>query len=215
MKLEVNIDVVCPWSYLGKRWLETALEKFEGRAEVQVEWRSLVLDAPQKGDLDREDDADLDGHLTELAAAEGLTITLDPAHEPDTLAAHRLLYRAAERPGEQSRLLDALFAAHFADGADLGDPAVLAALAEAAGVSGAAEYLASDDGLEAVKEEIGETRAIGFTSTPTFVFEERWAIEGAQPADVLLELLAQVADKSIEARAGGEGGGCCGGGCCG
>jgi predicted DsbA family dithiol-disulfide isomerase len=205
MKLDVYVDVLCPWSYLGKRRLDAALAQFDGGAKVQVQWRPLPLDERGKTD----DDA----HLTELAAAEGVVVNLD-APERDSFAAHRLLWWAAEREGGQSRLLDALFAAHHADDADLADPAVLAAAAETAGLSGAAKFLASSDGVEQVKEEIGEARAIGFAATPTFVFAERWAVEGAQPPEVLVELFEQVADSSIESRAG-EGGGCCGGGCCG
>ncbi len=74
-----------------------------------------------------------------------------------------------------------------------------------------AEFLAGDGGVEEVKESIGEARALGIEAVPTYVFDERWAVSGAQPAEVFSQLLAQVADATIGATAGG----CCGGGCCG
>src|SRR3712207_2200106 len=44
MKVEVWSDVVCPWCYIGKRRLETALERFPHRDQVEVVWRSFQLD---------------------------------------------------------------------------------------------------------------------------------------------------------------------------
>ena len=51
MKIEIWSDVVCPWCYVGKRRLETALAGFEHRDEVEVVYRSFELDptAPQHG----------------------------------------------------------------------------------------------------------------------------------------------------------------------
>ncbi|HEV7188075.1 MAG TPA: DsbA family protein, partial [Blastococcus sp.] len=44
MQVEVWSDVVCPWCYIGKRRLESALEQFPHRDQVEVVWRSFQLD---------------------------------------------------------------------------------------------------------------------------------------------------------------------------
>jgi predicted DsbA family dithiol-disulfide isomerase len=219
MKVDVYVDVVCPWSYLGKRRLEAALAGFAGKESVEVEWKPFQLDP---GAALPEDEfasaaagpsAEVREHVTAIAAAEGVTLDLAASVTAPTFDAHRLLWWAREQGGApaQSALAERLFTAQLATGKDLSDHAALAA---ASGLPGAAEFLASGAGTDEVKEAIGEARAMGIESVPTFVFEERWAVTGAQPADVLAEILGEVADASIEARAGG-GGGCCGGGCCG
>ena len=47
MQIEVWSDVVCPWCYIGKRRIETALERFEHRDDVTVTWRSFELEMPE------------------------------------------------------------------------------------------------------------------------------------------------------------------------
>src|SRR3954453_9209157 len=44
MQVEVWSDVVCPWCYIGKRRLESALEQFPHHDQVEVVWRSFQLD---------------------------------------------------------------------------------------------------------------------------------------------------------------------------
>ena len=44
MQVEVWSDVVCPWCYIGKRKLETALSRFPHADQVEVVWRSFQLD---------------------------------------------------------------------------------------------------------------------------------------------------------------------------
>ncbi|MDQ1644481.1 MAG: hypothetical protein QOJ50_665 [Cryptosporangiaceae bacterium] len=210
MKVDVYVDVVCPWSYLGKRRLETALAGYAGRDSVEVEYKPFPL---SDGVLSVGPD-DVPGavkdHLTSVAAEDGVTLDLAAVVPAPTFDAHRLLWWARAQ-GRQHEVAERLFAAHLSGGVDLGDRSALAA---ASGLDGAAEFLASSAGVDEVKEAIGEARAIGVESVPTFVFEERWAVTGAQPAGVLGEILDQVADQSIAVRAGG-GGECCGGGCCG
>ena len=44
MKVEIWSDVACPWCFIGKRRFESALENFEHKDEVEVQWRSYQLD---------------------------------------------------------------------------------------------------------------------------------------------------------------------------
>ena len=228
MKIDIYSDVVCPWCYLGKRRFEAALADFAGKDEVEIEWKPFQLD-PSAPEVAAESavaslGAKVGGeeqartamaHVTQLAAEDGLTYDLPNARIVNTFTAHRLLWWAGAKAGRdvQSALTERLFAAHLTETADLGDHATLAALAADVGLDGAADFLASTDGVEEVKEAIGEARALGIDSVPTYVFDERWAVTGAQPAEIFRDLLDQVANATIGSDAGE--GGCCGGGCCG
>jgi predicted DsbA family dithiol-disulfide isomerase len=205
MKVEVFSDVVCPWCYLGKRRLETALEDFGGDAEVT--WRAFQLqpDAPRFGEpgagelsanalKDRyppEQIEEMQGRLTALAAAEGLDYALDRSHHVNSFDAHRLA-KAAARHGRADEMVERLFRAQLVEALRVDDPAVLAGLADEVGVPAGA--LAEDEAdAAAVIADLEEARAIGVNGVPFFVLDRRFAVSGAQPAELLGKALAQAA----------------------
>ena len=205
MKVEIYSDIACPWCYIGKRRFERALAAYPG--EVEVVYRPYQLDpaAPSTARPLTEALAEkfgsrvaaLTGSVTEAARGDGITMDFGRALAANTLAAHRLL-RLAEHeygPAVQRALAEALFDAHFSRGADIGDPAVLAGLAAGAGIDEgrASAYLASDEGLAEVQEEIGHARQLGITAVPTFVFDGKYGVQGAQPPSAFLQALEAVA----------------------
>ena len=207
MKIEIYSDVACPWCYIGKRRFERALAAFSGREGVAVVFRPFQLDpatpttaTPLLPRLESKFGPRFRAaaaHTEEVARAEGLTIDHGRALAVNTLLAHRLLWLAErERGAEVQRdLAERLFEAYFAKGADVGDRTRLAALAADAGMDpGRVErFLASDEGEAEVRAEIAEARAMGVDVVPTFVFDETYAVSGAQPTPVFLQVLEQVA----------------------
>jgi predicted DsbA family dithiol-disulfide isomerase len=128
MRVEVWSDVVCPWCYVGKRRLETALERFEHRDQVEVVWRSFQLDptAPEgethptlpalaaKYGVPAEQMRENMRGLEELAAAEGLEYHLADGISGNTLLAHELLHLAAEHGNDtRNELKERLLHAYF------------------------------------------------------------------------------------------------------
>lgn len=204
MKIEVFSDVVCPWCYLGKRRLEAALGDFDGAAEVT--WRAFQLqpDAPRFGEPGAGEPSvtalrehgyepaqieEMQARLTALAAAEGLDYALDRAHHVNSFDAHRLA-KAAARHGRGEEMVERLFRAQFVEVLRVDDPAVLARLAEDVGVPAGA--LTEDEADAAgVIADLEEARAIGVTGVPFFVFDRRFAVSGAQPAELFARALAQ------------------------
>jgi len=138
--------------------------------------------------------------VTEAGRGEGIDMRFADALAANTLSSHRLLRLAALEQGEaaQQMLAEKLFEAHFTRGIDIGDHGELTELAAAAGLDRArvAGYLDSDEGLAETRAEIREAQAIGITAVPTFVFDGRYAIQGGQPAPVLLQALETVARES-------------------
>jgi predicted DsbA family dithiol-disulfide isomerase len=114
----------------------------------------------------------------------------------NTFDAHRLLWLAEREhgPAVQRDLAARLFRAHFTDGRDVGDREVLAEIAADAGMDAGrvADFLASAEGTREVRDEIAEARQLGIGAVPTFVFEGKYAVEGAQPTSTFLQALEAV-----------------------
>jgi predicted DsbA family dithiol-disulfide isomerase len=200
--IDVVSDVVCPWCYLGKRRLERALARSGG---AQVRWRPFQLDptVPPQG-LDRAaymaakfpDPSRLrEAHdrLTALGAEAGIAFDFAAIQRaPNTLDAHRAI-RFATQAGVGDAMVERLFAEYFERGRDIGDRAVLEEAAQACGLSDIGPRLASEEGVQEVREEIEQARRIGVEGVPFFIFAERLAVSGAQSEEVFVQALAQAA----------------------
>jgi predicted DsbA family dithiol-disulfide isomerase len=131
--------------------------------------------------------------VAQAAAAEGIDYRADRILVANTLRAHRLLWLAAREggPGLQEGLAEGLFRAYFTEGRDVSDPQALLAVAVGVGMDAARvrDLLAGDEGSAEVNEQIRGARDLGVTAVPTFVFDGRWAIVGAQEADAFLDVL--------------------------
>ncbi|HCB03952.1 MAG TPA: DsbA family oxidoreductase [Nocardioides sp.] len=204
MRIEVWSDVVCPWCYIGKRHLESALGAFEHRDQVEVVYRSFELDptAPEVPvettveSLAKKFGTDVAGARQLMARADGVaaSVGLDFHHadapHARTVDAHRLLHLALEE-GRQAELKEALLAAYFTRGESMGDHAVLRRVAVEAGLepSRVDEVLASEEFTDAVHADIAQARAYGANGVPFFVVDQRYGVSGAQPTEVFAQLL--------------------------
>ena len=129
--------------------------------------------------------------ITEIGAAEGVAFRFDRIRRiPSSVDAHRLV-RFAARYGRGRELVEALFAAHFADGHDIGDGGVLRAIAASCGLQPqeAAAFLRSDDDVDAVHADNLRSHRLGINGVPCFVVAGRHAIAGAQEPEVIERLL--------------------------
>ena len=193
MRIEVASDVVCPWCYIGKKRLEKALALL-GEMQPEVRWLPFQLNPsmPKEGMPRAEYRKAKFGSLERSRAldarviAEGKSEGIDFAFEriertPNTAAAHRLIALAAD----QNRIVDALFRAYFEEGKDIGDPAVLAAIAAQCGVTGWPEKAQDVSGLEQ------DVREMGISAVPTFLFDRKTGVSGAYPAETLANAIRE------------------------
>ncbi len=211
MRVEIWSDVVCPWCYIGKRRFETALAAFPHRAEVEVVWRAFELDpaAPQerlgkyavmladKYGFPVEQGQEMIDTMTAAAAQDGLDFHFETARVGNTFDAHRLLHLAHERD-LQDALKERLLRATFCEGEPIGDHATLVRLAAEAGLDAddASAVLASDRYAEQVHSDEQQARDYGISGVPFFVVDGKLGVSGAQPADVLRQLLDQAWEQS-------------------
>jgi len=200
MKVDIYSDIACPWCYIGHARFERALEQFDGADRIEVRYRPYQLDPgaparaePMLGYLARrfggQARAMADRVIT-IARGEGIEMDYERGLAVNTLNAHRLLALAERERGvaAQHALVARLFAAHFSEGRDVGDPRALAELAAENGMDAATveAYLESDAGATEVREEIAAARRLGVQAVPTYLLDDRYVIEGAQPVELFL-----------------------------
>ncbi len=207
MKVDIWSDVVCPWCYIGKRRFEAALRRFPGADDVTVTFRAFQLDpgappgaaTPVRQVYERkfgpgQADQMID-RVTALASGEGLSFDLDRAVRANTLLAHRVLWLARQRDVQEA-VKERLLRAYFTEGGNVGDPDTLAGLAAECGLdrNEVLGFLASDAGEAEVAGDLTEALELGITAVPTYVFDGRWSVPGAQEPDTFLRVLERVAE---------------------
>ena len=211
--IAVFSDVVCPWCFVGRRRLARAVEMLDGKHQVRVTWKPYQLNPwmPQEG-MDRaeyrrmkfgsaERSSGMDARLQDIGRDEGIDLAFDRIKRtPNTLDAHRLIWHAGQH-GRQVEVVDALFQAYFGDGQDVGNRAVLAEIAASAGIDAeaAGRFLDSDEGLAEVEEEESVGRALGIDGVPFFLLADKYGVSGAQPADVLANVIERVVELEAQA----------------
>ena len=208
--VDVVSDVVCPWCYIGKRRLETALQRLvlqHPDVMPHVRWHPFQLnpDLPGEG-VDRRAylAAKFGGaeraratyeRVRAAAAASGLDLELDAIErQPNTLDAHRLIAWCQQRAEvDANTLVERLFRAYFVEGRYLGDHDELARLAGEAGVDAtAARAMLASDALRAeVAEADVRVRRMGVQGVPFFVFAGAVALSGAHEPDTLLDAIRE------------------------
>jgi predicted DsbA family dithiol-disulfide isomerase len=206
MELEIWSDIACPWCYIGKRRLEAALENFEHTDDVTITWRSFELDP----NAPAERPGELAGHLaskyrmaieqarqsqeaiTATAASEGLDFRLDVARSGNTFDGHRLVHLAAEH-GLQAAMKERLMRGYFSEGQLISDPETLVALGIEIGLpeSEIRELLAGERFADEVRADEQTAAGLGVSGVPTFIVDRKVGVTGAQPPELILEMLRQ------------------------
>ena len=209
--VEIVYDLVCPWCFLGTRRLMRTLRR---RPDLLFEltWRPFLLnpDMPRLGmsrpdyvvrKFGGEDRARrLYASIAEIGRAEGVPFRFEKIRRtPSSVDAHRLV-RYAARFGRADEMVEALFSAHFTDGRDIGDHAVLLTIAQACGLDSTAirRFLAGDAEADAVHADNLRAHRLGINGVPCFVISGRHAIAGAQEPEVIERLLDVAAIEAAE-----------------
>jgi len=213
VSVDIVADLVCPWCWLGKRNWDAA-RKLVPEIPVETVWRPYQLDPdlPRAGrpygeymkakfsGENTERWAQMRAHLEQAAPAAGIEFRFDAIPvRPNTLNAHRVLRWAAGQ-GVENEAAEGLFRAFFADSRDIGDTQTLSQIAGAAGLDDEliAELLSSDQDEKAIREEEAFFRKLGVTGVPTYIFNGRFAVSGAQEPKILADAIRQAASEPAE-----------------
>ena len=218
MRVEIVSDVVCPWCYIGKRRFDRAVTTLlnEGvTLDLSVSYRAYQLDptapvdepepvieayARKFGGTTRAES--IIASVTATAAEEGIEFRMDRALRANTMQAHRLLKLVArDRPDLEAAVNESVMQAYFTDGLDIGDPAVLTACAARAGfvadthrstIADHADH-ADDELTRLVRDDLAWAAERDITAVPTFVFNDGFAVPGAQDSTTFVRLLRKMA----------------------
>jgi len=207
MKIEIWSDIMCPFCYIGKRQLETALAEFPN-GEFEIEWKSFQLDptiTPQSGKdvytflaerkgISLDQSIEMHKGVVERAKSVGLDYHFDKAIISNSLTAHRIIHLAkAKKLGDEME--EIFFKAYFTDGKDLNDAQTLIELGSKAGLdSKEVQEVVENENLylSDVKSDIREAQEIGVQGVPFFVFDRKYAVSGAQPVEAFVNTIREV-----------------------
>ena len=214
MNVAVDIvsDLVCPWCFIGKARLKGALALVKEKhpdVEFQISWLPYFLnpDTPKAGESYRgyleakfggaKEVDRIQATVAEAGRDAGVEFQFDRiATRPNTLLAHRLVYRVqsiGHHPDEVEALVERLFVAHFQRGEDIGEIETLASIAAECGEDkeDIAEFLASNESEAQVRSLVDKVGKLGVTGVPFFIFQRRMAVSGAQSSAALAAAIMQ------------------------
>ena len=207
LKVQIWSDIMCPFCYIGKRRIEEALNLFEHKEAVEIEWKSYQLDASfiaspednmvehlaEKYRKDNDWAQNMLDNMTQNAKTAGLDFHFEKSVLANSLNAHRLLH-LAKKHNLANDLEELLFKAYLTDGKNVNDINTLTELGIEVGLDSEAiaQVLNSDKYAKEVNEDQEEANAIGVQGVPFFVFDNKYAISGAQPVSAFLETLEKV-----------------------
>lgn len=207
MKIDIWSDIGCPFCYLGTTQLNQALEDFEHKHKVEVIHHSFQLDpnAPRQTDervvemlakkrgIPVEQAEAMNQQVAQAFEGMDLVMNYKDAMPVNTFDAHRLVHYAASQ-GKQEAVLPRLFKAYFTDGKNTADVETLVTLAGEAGLDAeqVRAMLASDQYAAEVQADISRAAQLGIHGVPFFIFEDKYAVSGAQGTEAFRQALQQV-----------------------
>lgn len=209
MKIIIWSDFVCPFCYIGIKNLEEALRKKDYSLEdLEIEYKSFQLEPgakyvegrsykqamiERKNASDEEIQQMLD-QITVMAERVGLNYDFDRMKLTDTFPAHRL-FQYAKEEGKGHEFYDELYEAFFLNGELISDPDFLINI----GVKLALDEKrvtevvhTKEEYAEEVVRDIQEASQVGAQGVPFFVFNEKYGLSGAQPAEIFEQVLTQI-----------------------
>jgi predicted DsbA family dithiol-disulfide isomerase len=212
MKIEIWSDVMCPFCYIGKNNFEEALAQLPFKDEVEVEWKSFQLDPSldpketkstfdyfrEKKGFPEAQAQQMISQVTQMGAGAGIDFRFEKALITNTFSAHKILHLAKEY-NKANEMEEALFIAHFIDGKNVGDHETLVSLAASLGIGQeeARQVLHSDAFDAEIGKDIEEAGINGVSGVPFFILNGKYAVSGAQPAELFVSALQQTYDETV------------------
>jgi predicted DsbA family dithiol-disulfide isomerase len=214
LPIDIWSDIACPWCYVGKRRLEKALGDFAHKDSVVIHWRAFELNpsAPRAIEEGRHVERlakkygmsvaqaeKRTAQLCEVAKADGLDFDFEHIRPGNTFDAHRVVHLGGER-GVQDAVKERLLRGYLVEGEAIGEREVLVRLAAEAGLDAedVRATLASDTYAREVRADEQQAAQLGINGVPFFVLGGRYAVSGAQPAELLLRALTQAYTELVQ-----------------
>jgi predicted DsbA family dithiol-disulfide isomerase len=206
LPIDVVSDVVCPWCYIGKRFLEKAIA-LKPEIPVEVRFRPYFLNpwVPREG-ISRDQylitkfgsveryNANSQ-RVIDAAAHAGLIYARDKIErQPNTLDCHRLIRWAGDNAAAMKQRLMELY---FSEGGDLTRRDVLVQAAIDCGLDGGEvqRKLATEEDAAEVEAEANSAKDAGIEGVPCFIFGGLIGVSGAHPPESLAQAIERAAQE--------------------
>ncbi|KAK3994618.1 thioredoxin-like protein [Cladorrhinum sp. PSN332] len=207
--ISVISDTVCPWCYIGKKTLDSAIASYTSRhpnTQFQLTWSPFMLypRAPASGIskhrlLSKIYSSRAPQILTRLTSL-GLEQSINFCWQGSTgnsRNSHRLILLSDSSP----TVVETLFKYNFERGYDISDVATLARIGVELGLFGTERdgiewFSSGDEMVEQVDDASSKAKARGMVASPSYVVNGRWQVGGMQEKKVWLEVLERVRSES-------------------
>jgi predicted DsbA family dithiol-disulfide isomerase len=206
LSIDVVSDVVCPWCYIGKRFLEKAIA-LKPEIPVEMRFRPYFLNpwVPREG-ISREQylitkfgsveryNANSQ-RVIDAAAHAGLIYARDKIErQPNTLDCHRLIRWAGDNAAAMKQRLMELY---FSEGGDLTSRDVLVQAASDCGLDAdeVRRKLATEEDAAEVEAEANSAKDSGIDGVPCFIFGGIIGVSGAHPPESLAQAIERAAQE--------------------
>ncbi len=206
MKIEIWSDVACPFCYIGQAHLRKALAEFPEKEQIEIEWKSFVLDPTLPDDTAQDLFTSLSERkgmplnqvmqmttrVEQMGMQAGLNMNFQSAKPVNTAKAHQLI-QLAKAQGVGDAAEERLFKAYFEEGANIAKNEVLVELGKDVGLQAEQILMALNSAEFAAKaqHDIQEARALGINGVPFFRLNGKYGLSGAQPVSAMQQALAQ------------------------
>lgn len=214
MKITIWSDFVCPFCFIGQAHLDKALETFEHKDEVDIEYKSYLLMPDmeyQPGVSYYEFFANKFGVSVEKAKKQlkqqadtakgsGVVMNHDIAKPANTFDGHRV-FQYAEEQGKGTEFFKRFYAAHFTEGEIISDTDSIVRMSEEVGLDGGAvrDIVENGKNTDKVEQDIAQAQKLGVQGVPFFLVNDKYSISGAQPVELFQQALNQIWEEEQEA----------------
>lgn len=202
LHIKVFSDTVCPFCRIGKKNLLTALQELNKTDSADISYLTFFLnrDIPEEGiDYKKYLTNKIRGASleainegpTRLGKQSGINFNFDKIKIiPNTVLSNTLIFLTPDDKKEQ--MIDKVTEAYFENGENIGDMNVLLAIASNLGVEITPEQLQDKNTQDQVLEQDHYGKSLGITGVPFFIFEDKYAVTGAQPVSAFKNVIERL-----------------------
>lgn len=134
-----------------------------------------------------------------MGEAVGLTFNMEKIQKaPNSTLSHCLIALAPE--DKRDEVIEAVYAAYFEYGQDIGDPEVLVSIGDTLGMDAGQlrVQLGEEEVRKQVEAEAQQSLQMGIRGVPFFIVNGKYAFSGAQPPEVITNVLHEVQERGKE-----------------
>lgn len=213
IRIDIISDTICPWCYIGKRRLESAIEQFRksspSRASTRfdIRWRPFYLGPPEGAVASKMQryaenygavrTRQMIPYMQQVGAAVGISFDYGGPIGP-TFLSHRVLqYVQSREPEKTDTVVDTLFAAYFEhQGNIFTKPTLLTILREGKvelDYPALERFMDDPQARTEVDREVEEARRAAVSGVPDFTIGGKHHLHGAQEPESFTKIFEQLA----------------------